>query len=122
MDLHAIDWDRLTDVLDLLLPHRFEAEREFRFNFLRHLAGNADAARVGKLLKPSGDVDAFAVPVGSLHDQFAKVDAHAYVEALVLGEAGIPFRHSALDVDGAFDRVDDARKLGEKAVPHQLED
>ena len=38
------------------------------------------------------------------------------------GRPCVPLRHAALDVDGAFDRVDDARELGEKPVAHQLED
>ena len=84
IDLHPIDRDRLADVLDLLLAHRLKTEREFRFNLLRHLAGNADAARVGKLLETGRDVDTVAMPISALHDHFAEVDSNANIDALIL--------------------------------------
>ena len=122
VELHPIDRDRLADVLDLLRAHRLETERQLLLDLARHLAGNANSARIGELLKPRGDVDALAVPVRALDDHLAQIDADAHVDPVVLGEAGVPLRHSALDVDGAFDRVDDARKFGQKPVAHQLED
>ena len=67
---------------------------------------------IGELLEPRRDIDALAVPVRSLDDHFAQIDADAHVDALVLGEALVPFGHAALDVGGAFDRVDDAGELG----------
>jgi hypothetical protein len=62
------------------------------------------------------------VPVRPLDNHLAEIDADAQIDAVVFGEAGVPLRHAALDLDGAFDRVDHAAKLGEKAVAHQLED
>src|ERR1700733_14645349 len=122
IDLHAIDRDWFADVLDLLVSHRLKTEREFLFNFLRHLAGNADAAPVGKLLEPGGDVDAFAMPVGSLHDHFAKVNSDPNIDAAVLELAGVSLRHSALDIDGALDRVVDAPEFNQQPIAHELED
>ena len=60
--------------------------------------------------------------VRPLDDHLAEIDADAHVDAVVLGKAGVSLRHAALDADRAFDRVDDAPKLGEKTVAHQLED
>jgi hypothetical protein len=108
--------------LTFCFPHRLEVEGELFLDLVRHLAGNADPARIGKLLKPRGDVDPLAVPVSPVDDHLAEIDADAHVDAVVLGEASISLRHCALDVDGALDRVDDARKLGEKTVAHHLED
>ena len=62
------------------------------------------------------------MPVRPLNDYFAKVDADADVDALILRLAGVSFGHSALDVDRAFNRVDNAPELGQKAVAHELED
>ena len=72
--------------------------------------------------KARGDVDPLAVPVRPLDDHLAQIDADAHVDALVLGKAFVPLRHAALDVGGAFDRVDDAGELGQKPIAHQLED
>ena len=108
--------------LTSLRAHRLEAERELLLDLARNLAGNTDSPRIGELLKARGDVDALAVPVRALDDHLAQIDADAHVDPVVLGEAGVPLRHPALDVDGAFDRVDDARKFGQNPVTHQLED
>ena len=121
-DLHPIDRDRLADVLDLLLPHRLKAEREFRFNLLRHLAGNADAARVGKLLQAGGDVDTVAMPISALHDHFAEVDANANIDALT---SGSPAFRSAIPrwMSTAHSTASTTlRELGEKTIAHELED
>jgi hypothetical protein len=77
---------------------------------------------IGKLLKPSGDVDALAVPVCSLNDHLAEINADAHVDALVLKKVGVSLGHSALNGDRAFDCVDDAPELGKKPVTHELED
>jgi hypothetical protein len=62
------------------------------------------------------------MPVRSLDNHLAEIDANAQIDAVVFGEARVPLRHAALDLDGAFDCVDYAPKLGEKAVAHELED
>ncbi len=61
------------------------------------------------------------MPVRPLDNHLAEIDADPHVDTVIFGEANVSLRHFALDVDGAFDRVDDARKLGEKTVAHQLE-
>src|SRR4029077_6260657 len=83
---------------------------------------NADAAGVGKLLEPRRDVDAFAMPVSALHNHFAEIDSDPNLDALILGQSGIPLSHSALDVDGALNRVDDAPDPRTQAIAHELED
>src|ERR1700722_11306512 len=120
--LHPIDRDRLGDVLDSLRAHRLEAERQLFLNLVRHLAGNAKGPRLSKLLESRGDVDALAVPVRPLDNHLTQIDPDAHIDAVILREAGVPLRHPALDLDGAFDRVDNAPKLGEKAVAHEFED
>jgi hypothetical protein len=62
------------------------------------------------------------VPVCPLDNHLTQIDPDAQIDAVILGEAGVPLRHPALDLDGAFDRIDHAPKLGEKAVAHELED
>ena len=91
-------------------PIGSKTEREFRFNLLRHLSGNADAARVGNLLEAGCDVDTVAMPVGSLHDHFAEVDSNANIDPLILRLAGVSLCHSSLDIDRALNCVDDANQ------------
>ena len=108
--------------LTFCAPHRLEAEGERLADLVRHLTGDANAPGIGELLKPRGDVDALAVPVRPLDNHLAEVDADPHVDTVIFGQANVSLRHPALDVGGAFDRVDDARELGQKPVAHQLED
>ena len=62
------------------------------------------------------------MPVRSLDDHFAEVDADTNHDALILGRASLPLSHAALDIDGALDRIDDASELRQNAVAHELED
>ena len=122
VELDAEDGDRLGDVLDLLLAHRLEAEGELLLDLLRHLARHADAAGLGQLLEPGGDVDALAVAVLALDDHLAQIDADPDLDALIVGTCGIALGEAALQRHRAFDRIDDRAELGEHAVAHELED
>jgi hypothetical protein len=62
------------------------------------------------------------MPVGSLHDHFAEVDSDPNIEAMVLGLAGVSLRHSALNLDGALNRVNNTPEFRQQAVAHELED
>ena len=58
--------------------------------------------------------------IRAFDDHFAEVDSDAELDALILRLAGVPLRHSALDIDRALDRVDDAGELRQKAVAHEF--
>ena len=62
------------------------------------------------------------MPVGSLHDHFAEVDSDPNLDAPILGQSGVPPSHSALDVDGALNRVNNTPEFRQQAVAHELED
>jgi len=49
-------------------------------------------------------------------------DADAVGDALVLGRLGVAVYHCALDLDGAFDRIDHTREFDERPVAGQLDD
>ena len=115
-------WHRLGDVLDLLVAHRLEAEGEFLLDFPGDLAGDADAAGVGELFEPCGDVDALAIAVVALDDHLAEIDADAHLNALIFRNVGVALGQSALQAHRAFDRIDDRAEFGQHAVAHQLED
>jgi hypothetical protein len=57
---------------------RSKTKAIFFFDLFRHLAGSANALRIGELLEARRDVDAVAVPVRPLEDHFAEIDADAH--------------------------------------------
>jgi hypothetical protein len=60
------------------------------------------------------------MPVRPLDNHLAEIDANADIDTLILGEAGVPLRHAALDLDGAFDRVDYAPNSARRPSPISL--
>jgi hypothetical protein len=62
------------------------------------------------------------MPVPSLDNYFTEVDADAHLYALLLIDASVALCHPLLDRDRAFNRIEDARELGQQAITHELED
>jgi len=82
---------------------------------------NADPSGLRYRFEPSGDIDPVAINIAAVNHDVAEVDADAKHNAPALGDIGIPCRHAALDVDRAFDRVNDARELHERSIAHELD-
>ena len=85
-----------------------------------HRARDADAARFRQPLQPCRDVDAVAVYVVSIDDHVPKINPDAEGDAPVLGRLCVAVGHRALDLDGASDRIDDAREFDERPIASQL--
>jgi hypothetical protein len=66
-------------------------------------------------------VDALAVEIVALNDDFAQVHADAYVDAVVLRNGSIPLGKTALQGHGAFHGIDNAGELGQQSVAHEFE-
>ena len=82
-----------------------------------------DAAGLGHLLQPGGDVDAIAVEIAALDHHVAEIDADAQYNALVVGERRrSPLAMPLLQLDRAGDGVHGAGELDQHAVAHHLDD
>src|SRR5207247_1929051 len=119
---HAIDCDRLGNVLDLVLTHWLKSEGELLADFLGDLARDADLTWFCQLLQSGCDIHPLAVAVAILDDHLAKINSDPDVDALIFRYSHIAFCHASLDRYCAFDRIHHARELGEYAVTHELED
>ncbi len=79
-------------------------------------------AGLGEGFQPRGHVDAVAVNVRALDDDVPQVDADTKPDASLFGQIGLSLVHRLLDVNGTLDGLNDARKLGQEPVAHQLHD
>ena len=113
------DADRPVDVLDVHLAAVLEADVDAVADALVDDRGDANAAGLGQRLQARGDVDAVAVDVVALDDDVAEIDADAERD---LRAGGGLRRDRPLHREGAFDRVDDAAELDQRAVADQLDD
>ena len=86
-----------------------------------HDRGNADAARIGERLEPRRDIDAVAIDVVAVDDDVAEIDADPQLDCRFAWRQ-YARSDSVLNVDSAFDRVDDARELNQRSVADQLDD
>jgi hypothetical protein len=118
----APDVDRLGDVLDPVLAHRLEGKRELVADVIVDRARDADPARLGQTFQAGGDVDAVAQDVTVFDNDIAQVDADAERDAPVRSLRRLALGDGFLDRYRAFDGVDRARELDQRAVAHQLHD
>ena len=121
-EAHAIHPHGPRDILQLLLAGIVKGEVQLVAHLVANAAADADAARLGQSFQPRRDVDAIAVDVVAVEDDIADVDAHTEFDPSVVGEAGIALDRSALKLDGAAHRIDDARKLNQHPIPGGLDD
>ena len=77
---------------------------------------NADGAGLGERLEPGGDVDAIAEDVVAVDDHVAEIDADPQLETALGWDGVVDGARGALHLDGATQRVDDARKIRQQAV------
>ncbi|MET4691612.1 hypothetical protein ABIA13_006120 [Sinorhizobium fredii] len=84
--------------------------------------GYANAAGLGQSLQARGYVDAVAVDVIAFDNYIAEVDTDAKLNSLGLGDALSAVGQFPLDHGRTLDSVNDARKLNQRTIAHQLDD
>ena len=120
--LHPVCAHRRGNVLEQLLTALFEDRVDLAAHLVMHLAGNAEAARLGQGLEPRRDVDAIAIDVRAFADDVAEVDADAQQDAACLRDLGVRCRHLALQFDRGRHSIDRTGELHQYAVAHHLDD
>ena len=80
------------------------------------VVGDADAAGLGDLLKPRGDIDAVAEDIVGFDHDVAEMNADAEFNSDILRQCGVLFRHAALDFDRAARGVDGAGEFDQHFV------
>jgi hypothetical protein len=85
-------------------------------------AGNTDAAGIGESFQPRGHVDAVPINVRALDNDVPQVDANTEPDAQFFGQVRLAPNHGLLNVGGALDGLNDAGKLGQQPIAHELHD
>src|SRR5262249_28057843 len=119
---HAIETNRVLDVLELLYAQVLEREIELLVDLLVNRLRHADAARARDRLQSRRDVHAIAVDVVILHDHIAKVYADSGLHPLGWRAAGVGDRLGVLDRLRTAPRVDPAVELAEHGVTRRVDD
>ena len=86
------------------------------------LARNANSARFGYTLKPSGNIHAIAVNIVINDDDVAEVYAKPKFDPLIDTDPNVPLAHAALHFNGTSYRVNHGRELDQHAVSGCLDD
>jgi len=107
---------RPRNVLDALLPHVLERKGELVAYLIANHPADADPAWLGQGFEPCRDIHTVAENALALGDHVAQVDTDAELDPLLGRDALILLGHAALDLDGAPNGIDHARKLGKEAV------
>ncbi len=109
------------DVLQVLLAHVLERQSDLAADFFVHFGRDANPAGLGNRLEPRRNVDPFTVNVPPLADHVTEVDADAQNDPAAFGQVLVRFRHLALQVGSAGNRVDRAAKLDKDTVAHDFD-
>jgi hypothetical protein len=105
---------RTLDVLDAVLAHVFEHASSLAFGLIFNHTLQRRTTHRSQRLDACGDVDAFAVDVVAIDDDFAEIDADAVAQSL-------SFLGCRLDRQRAVHGGDDAGKLHQRPVAHEFE-
>jgi len=77
---------------------------------------NANRTGLGERFEPRGDVYAIAEDIVAIDDDVAEIDPDPQLETTLRRDGLIDRKCGALHLDGAAERVDHTRKIGQQAV------
>jgi hypothetical protein len=113
---------RSRDVLEPLLAHILQEERDLVANLIAHGARNADLARLGKRFQTGRYVDRVAMQIGILQDYIAEVDPDTEPQLPFGRHRGVTLGDAPLHLHRATDRFDRAYKADQHPVARVLND
>src|SRR6266850_5548882 len=98
---HAVDPDRIGDVLDLAISEQLISANQLVLDLLVNGARDVNLARLGKALETRSNVDAITVNVGCFDDDVAKIDTNPILDPMMPGQRCVASNHLLLDDDAA---------------------
>src|SRR5712692_7575946 len=108
--------DRLDDVFDRLLAKILVVQWELVPDLFVDRARDVDPARFREAFEACGNVDPVAVDLFAVDHHVSEVDADAELHPALGWQRSVLSLECGLDLDGALDRIHDARELGEYTI------
>jgi hypothetical protein len=113
-------WSR--DIFHGLLASILKDDIQLAGKLVMDSARDADAARLRHAFKPCRHVDAIPQYVLAIDDDVAKINPHAVLDALILGNIGGTSSQLLLYLNAALHGIYDAWELDQKPVAGCLDD
>src|SRR5439155_170673 len=82
---------------------------------------NANRTGLGERFEPRGDVYAIAEDIVAIDDDVAEIDPNPQLETTLRRDGLIDRKCGALHLNGAAERVDHTRKIGQQAVARRAD-
>ena len=120
--MHPVDAQWTGDVLDLLLAQILKRERQLVTDLLVDRIGDEHTSRLCQGFEPGRYIDAVTIDPGLVVNHVTQIDADAEPHTAMLGYCLVARRHDALELDCAFGRTDNTRKLGQNTVAGRVDD
>jgi hypothetical protein len=118
---YGISADRLGDVLDAMAAKWAVVEIELVPHLIVDGVRNANRTGLGERFEPRGDVYAIAEDIVAIDDDVAEIDPNPQLETTLRRNGLIDRKCGALHLDGAAERVDHTRKIGQQAVARRAD-
>jgi hypothetical protein len=109
-----LDWSG--NVLDHLFASIFKVNVDLAFDLFLHLAGDANASRIRKRLKPSRDIDAVAKQISLPEEHIPDVDPDPEPERTAVRMLLVFFSKRVLHLESALDSIHHAWKFCQHAI------
>ena len=119
---HAVDPDRIRDVLYLAISERLISANQFVLHLLVNAARDVNLARLGNALEARSNIDAIAVNVGCFDDDVAKIDANPILDPMMPGQRCVASNHVLLNDDATSHGFDGTVENRNKAVACGFDD
>ena len=105
----------------MLQAEIFETQIELAGDIVIDPFRYGDSLGLRQAFQARGNVDGIAIDIAVLMDDVSLVHADAMANAALLGKALIAFGRFSLNSDSCTNRIDDARKLRQKAIAEILD-
>ena len=113
---HAIDANRIGNVLDLAIAERLVSANQLVLDLLVDAAGNVDFASLSYALESRRNIDAVAIDIVGFDDDVAEIDADPIFDPVMLGQRCVAADQVLLDHDAGAHGLDGAIEDGDEAV------
>src|SRR6267142_4032552 len=113
---HAVDPDRIGDVLDFAISEQLISTNQLVLDLLVNGARDVNLAGLGNALETRSNIDTIAINVGCFDDDVAKIDTNPILDPMMPGQRCVTLNHVLLDDHATSHGIDRTVENRNKAV------